>query len=135
MTRGRRISLALLAAVFVAAGGLHFVITDAYVRIMPPYLPAHRELVLLSGACEIAGGVGLLWGRTRRAAGIGLVLLLLAVWPANLQMALDARGAAKPAVEQALLWARLPLQPLLMIWIWRVSRPASPSPDLPGRRG
>ncbi|HEU4452228.1 MAG TPA: hypothetical protein VFR81_04180 [Longimicrobium sp.] len=128
MTRGRRISLALLAAVFVAAGVLHFAITDAYVRIMPPYLPAHRELVLLSGACEIAGGLGLLWERTRRAAGIGLVLLLLAVWPANLQMALDARDAAKPIVEQALLWARLPLQPLLMIWIWRVSRPPSPSP-------
>lgn len=128
MTRGRRISLALLAAVFVAAGALHFVITDAYVRIMPPYLPAHRELVLLSGACEIAGGLGLLWERTRRAAGIGLVLLLIAVLPANVQMALDARAAAKPMVEQALLWARLPLQPLLMIWIWRVSRPASPSP-------
>jgi len=129
MTRGRRISLAVLAAIFVAAGVLHFVITDEYVRIMPPYLPAHRELVLLSGACEVAGGIGLLWARTRRAAGIGLILLLLAVWPANLKMAMDARAAAKPAMEQALLWLRLPLQPLLMLWIWRVTRPASPLPD------
>lgn len=130
MTRGRRISLAVLAAIFVAAGVLHFVITDEYVRIMPRYLPAHRELVLLSGACEIAGGLGLLWARTRRAAAIGLVLLLLAVWPANLGMAMDARAAAKPFLQQALLWARLPLQPLLMLWVWRASRPASPSRDL-----
>jgi uncharacterized membrane protein len=130
MTRGRRISLAALAAIFVAAGVLHFVITDEYVRIMPRYLPAHRELVLLSGACEVAGGLGLLWARTRRAAAVGLVLLLLAVWPANLQMAMDAHDAAKPFVQQALLWARLPLQPLLMLWIWRATRPSSPSHDL-----
>ncbi len=130
MTRGRRISLAVLAAIFVAAGVLHFVIPDEYVRIMPRYLPAHRELVLLSGACEVAGGVGLLWARTRRAAAVGLVLLLLAVWPANLQMAMDAHDAAKPAIQQALLWARLPLQPLLMLWIWRAARSSSPSRDL-----
>jgi len=127
-TRGRRISLAVLAAIFLVAGVLHFVITDAYVRIMPPYLPAHRALVLLSGAFEVAGGIGLLWARARRAAGIGLVLLLLAVWPANLQMTMDARAAARPSLEQALLWLRLPLQPLLMLWIWRATRPASPLP-------
>ena len=107
---------------FVVAGALHFVSPETYVRIMPPYLPLHRELVYLSGAAEIAGGLGLFLERTRSAAGIGLVLLLLAVWPANLQMLLDARAADKPAWWLALLGLRLPLQVVLIAWVWRVSR-------------
>ena len=110
--------------IFVVAGALHFVSPETYERIMPPYLPLHRELVYLSGALEIAGGLGLLHERTRNAAGIGLILLLLAVWPANLQMLLDARAAGKPSWwPTSLLWARMPLQVLLMVWVWRVSRP------------
>jgi uncharacterized membrane protein len=112
----------LLGLLFVGAGAMHFLAPRAYEGIMPPYLPLHRELVLLSGALEIAGGIGLLSGRTRRAAGIGLILLLLAVWPANVQMLLDARAAGKPSWWVALLWARLPLQVLLMAWVWRASR-------------
>ena len=104
------------------AGALHFVSPETYERIMPPYLPLHRELVYLSGACEIAGGLGLFPERTRKIAGIGLVLLLFAVWPANLQMLLDARAADKPSWWTALLWARMPLQVLLIVWVWRVSR-------------
>jgi uncharacterized membrane protein len=117
------LSRTLLAGIFIAAGTLHFVIPEAYTRIMPPYLPLHRELVYLSGVLQIAGGVGLLHERTRRAAGIGLVLLLVAVWPANLQMLLNARAAGKPLGWEALLWARLPLQLLLMVWVWRASHP------------
>lgn len=90
---------------------------------MPPYLPLRRELVYLSGALEIAGGLGLFPERTRPAAGIGLVLLLVAVWPANVQMLLDARAAGKPAWWTALLGARLSLQPVVMRWVWHVSRP------------
>ena len=108
--------------IFVVAGALHFVSPETYERIMPPYLPLHRELVYLSGALEIAGGLGLLHERTRPAAGIGLILLLLAVWPANLQMLLDARATGKSGAYVALLWARMPLQVLLMYWVWRVSR-------------
>lgn len=89
---------------------------------MPQYLPLHRELVYLSGALEIAGGLGLLPERTRRAAGIGLILLLIAVWPANLQMLLDARAAGEPSWWVALLWVRLPLQVVLGVWVWRASR-------------
>ncbi|QIN77882.1 hypothetical protein GBA65_04400 [Rubrobacter marinus] len=120
---GISLSRALLGALFVGAGALHFYAPGAYERIMPPYLPLHRELVLLSGALEILGGLGMLTERTRPAAGVGLVLLLLAVWPANLQMLLDARAADKPSWWLALLWARLPLQLLLMAWVWRASRP------------
>lgn len=121
---GPRVSRALLAAVFVFAGVMHFVIPGAYERIMPPWLPWHRALVLLSGVCEIAGGVGLLARRTRRAAGIGLALLLVAVWPANVQMLLNARAAGASPLAEALLWARLPLQLLLVWWVLRASRPA-----------
>lgn len=117
-----RTSRHLLAAVFVFAGMMHFIIPASYVGIMPPWLPWHRGLVYLTGVLEIAGGVGLLVPRARRAAGIGLVLLLVAVWPANLQMLLNARAAHEPPWHEALLWLRLPLQILLIWWVWRASR-------------
>lgn len=113
---------ALTALIFVVAGVLHFVSPRTYEKIMPSYLPFHRELVYSSGACEIAGGLGLFPKRTRPIAGLGLVFLLVAVWPANLQMLLDARAAKKPRWWLALLWARLPMQVLLMAWVRRVSR-------------
>jgi uncharacterized membrane protein len=86
----------LLAMDFVGSGTLHFVAPGVFERIVLPYLPPHRELVHLSGAGELLGGLGLLSGCTRRIAGVWLVLLLLAVWPANLQMLLDARAAGRP---------------------------------------
>jgi uncharacterized membrane protein len=112
-----------LGFLFVVAGTLHFLFPNPYERIMPPYLPLHRELVYLSGALEIAGGLGLLEERSRGSVGIGLVLLLVAVWPANVQMLLDARAARKPLWWVALLWARLPVQIVLIVWVWRASRP------------
>lgn len=117
-------SRCILAALFVFAGTMHFVIPDQYAAIMPPALPLHRALVYLSGALEIAGGIGLLVPRTRRAAGIGLILLLIAVWPANVQMLLNARAAGASALSQTLLLLRLPLQILLIAWVWRASRSA-----------
>ncbi len=120
---GLSFSRVLLGLIFVVAGALHFRAPGAYEQIMPPYLPLHRELVYLSGALEIAGGLGLLAERTRRIAGVGLILLLVAVWPANLQMLLDARAAEKPLWWVALLWARLPLQLVLIAWVWRASHP------------
>lgn len=122
MKIGAGTSRIVLAALFAFAGTMHFVIPGQYVGIMPPALPWHRELVYLSGALEIAGGIGLLVPRTRRAAGLGLVLLLIAVWPANLQMLLNARAAGASAWSQAALLLRLPLQILLMAWVWRASR-------------
>ena len=113
-----RISSFILAALFTAAGVLHFVKPGMYVRIMPPWLPRPRELVYVSGVFEILGGLGLLYPPTRRAAGIGLILLLLAVWPANLQMLLNARAAGSALWWQAVLWARLPLQTALIAWVW-----------------
>jgi uncharacterized membrane protein len=124
----RAVSRWVLAAAFVFAGVMHFVITGAYVRIMPPWIPLHREMVLLSGVFQIAGGVGLLVPRTRRGAAAGLVLLLVAVFPANVQMLLNARAAGASSTAQTLLWARLPLQLALIAWVlfaagpWRHGR-------------
>ena len=86
---------------------------------MPPWLPYPRGLVLLSGVFQIAGGLGVLHPRTRRAAGWGLILLLLAVWPANFQMLFDARASGASAGTQALLALRIPLQIPLIWWVWR----------------
>ncbi len=107
----------------VVAGSLHFAATEAYVAIMPAYLPWHRELVYLSGGLEILFGLGLLWRRTRRLAGLGLILLFVAVLPANFNMALHDIQPASFHIPAALLWARLPFQLVLIFWAWRVSRP------------
>ena len=106
----------LVSVAFLTTGVLHFLATEAYAGIVPDYLPAHRALVLLSGGAEIAGGLGVLDPRTRAAAGRGLVALLVLVFPANLDMALHAQRHSIPA---ELLWARLPLQGVL---IWVVAR-------------
>ncbi len=107
----------------VVAGTLHFVATDAYVAIMPDYLPLHRELVYLSGVFEIMFGLGLLVRRTRGISGICLILLYLAVLPANINMAVQNIQPAEFDIPAFLLWARLPLQLVLIYWAWVVSRP------------
>jgi len=112
-------SLYILVVLFVGAGLLHFFQPAPYLRIMPPALPAPRLLVLLSGATEVVGGLGLLWPTTRRWAAWGLLALLLAVFPANVYMLQIHEQLHLPAWAA---WARLPLQPLLMWWVWRVGR-------------
>jgi uncharacterized membrane protein len=109
------------AGLFVTAGALHFIRPQLYAKIVPPALGHGAELVAISGLAEIAGGLGLLLPRTRSMSGCGLILLLLAVWPANILMAVDAERFAAVAPAWA-LWARVPLQLPLMWWVWRVSR-------------
>ena len=111
----------LLALFFVAAGALHFLRPRMYEEIMPSYVPAHRELVFASGAAEIAGAVLVVFPRTRRVGGLWLVATLVAVFPANVNMALDPERY--PSIPPALLWARLPVQALLIWWALRVTRP------------
>lgn len=117
------VSRRLLALFFVTAGTLHFVYMPGYMKIMPPWLPCHERLVAISGLFEIAGGLGVLWNTTRRWAGWGLIALCLAVLPANVQMLLDAQAAAASVPWLTLLWVRLPLQALLITWIWYATRP------------
>jgi uncharacterized membrane protein len=122
-----RLSQRLLAGFFVFAGTMHFVRPRYYEAIMPPYVPRHREAVVVSGAAEIAGGLAVISEGTRHFAGLWLVALLAAVFPANLHMALhpdQIRGLDPRRVRPWMLWARLPLQPLMMVWAWRATRPA-----------
>lgn len=118
-----------LAAIFIAGGILHLVKPALYRPYMPQALPAHDALILISGLAEIAGGVGLLFPPTMRAAGIGLMLLLVAVFPANVQMLQVYRARGVPWWGEMLLWARLPLQAALIWWTFTLSRRADPLPS------
>jgi len=109
----------VIGTLFVIAGALHFRFPRTYEQIVPAYLPAHRELVAISGLFEILGGLGVMLPRTRAFAGWGLIALLLAVFPANLQMATDSARYAKLAPAWV-LYARLPLQYLLILWVYAV---------------
>jgi len=108
---------------FVIAGTLHFAFPKSYEATMPGYLPAHRELVYVSGVAEIAGGAGLMHPSTRSWAGRWLIATLIAVFPANLNMALnpDRYAGHVPGGERALI-ARLPLQLALIAWVHKASR-------------
>ena len=109
----------LLGAFFVGAGLLHFAKPEPYESMLPDALPAHRELVYLSGVAEILGGAGVLSDRTTWWAGWWLIATMVAVFPANVNMAVEAERLR--SVPEALLWARLPLQAVLAHWIWRVA--------------
>lgn len=113
----KRIALLVLAAFFIVAGGNHFANLDFYLSIMPPYLPAHIELVYISGIFEMLGGLGILASATRKWAGYGLIALLVAVFPANIYMAMDPERFADLAARWA-LYIRLPLQFVLMMWVY-----------------
>ena len=113
----RSIARLLLSALFIVAGTLHLARAELFVRIVPPGFPAPLVLVVVSGICEILGGAGILLPAFRRAAGIGLLALLAAVFPANVFMAYDARSFADLA-PPLLLWLRLPLQFALAAWVW-----------------
>lgn len=113
--RPSRWQTAALVFVFLwfAIGGVaHFVALDTEMRIVPPYIPWPRATVLVSGVFELLGAAGLLWHRTRRAAGWGLIALTIAVTPANIYMLQHA--AEFPAVPYWALVARLPIQLVLL---------------------
>jgi uncharacterized membrane protein len=126
--RVRRIFRYLLSVFFMVAGANHFWNPRFYLMMMPPYLPHHSDLVFISGACEILGGIGVLFPEPlRRIAGWGLVALLIAVFPANLQMAIHdipMGGPGTPA-NPWLNWLRLPLQLVFIFWVLWCTRPPS----------
>jgi uncharacterized membrane protein len=107
----------LLGAFFVVAGSLHFLKPKPYAATVPDALPGKLQIVYASGVAEIAGGLGVLAGR--RAAGWWLIATLVAVFPANVNMAVNADRFR--SVPEPLLWARLPVQGLLIAWVWRVA--------------
>lgn len=114
-----------LAAFFSFAGIMHFVIPRSYEATMPPYLPYHREAVIVSGIAELAGGLAVIPPATRRPfARWWLVALLVAVFPANVHMAVNpeqVRGLDLERIPRWALWSRLPLQALMILWVWRAT--------------
>ena len=119
----RRLWRWVAALLFILAGANHFLNPHFYERIVPPGFPSPRILVIVSGLAEIAGGLGLLIRPLQRAAGWGLIALLVAVFPANIHMALYPE---RFGIVPWILWARLPLQVVLVAWVWWVALGRSP---------
>lgn len=128
-----RIVLRYVAAfAFIIAGSLHYIAPAQYQKIVPPAFPSPAALVAISGIAEIIGGIGLLIPALRKAAVWGLIALLIAVFPANLYMAISREKIPNLHIAPWLLWLRLPMQIVLIAWVWYV-RPISPTPS-PGNR-
>jgi uncharacterized membrane protein len=121
-----RASQRALAAFFTLAGVMHFVIPKRYEAIVPPYVPiSPQRAVVVSGVAEVAGGLAVVPEATRGLARWWLIALLVAVFPANVHMAVSPeaiRGLDTQRVPAWALWARLPLQPLMVWWVWRATR-------------
>ena len=111
-----RIPLLVIALFFLTGGIAHFVVADFFIKAMPDYLAYHKELVLVSGVLEILGGIGILIPQTRLLAGYGLIALIIAVYPANINMALHPEKYQN--IAELMLYMRLPLQFILLWFVW-----------------
>ena len=109
---------------FILTGTLHFLKPKMYEAIMPPYIPAHREMVRASGVAEMAGGVGVLVPGLAKPARWWLLATLVAVFPANVHMALNADDiTGLPPVPRWMLWARLPFQAAFAALVMKATEP------------
>jgi uncharacterized membrane protein len=125
LTKPQKVFLAIAACFYTFAGVLHFAKSAMYLKIVPPYIPLPLAMVYLSGAAEIAGGLGLLIPQVRRAAAWGLVALLIAVFPANVYMATNPVEAGAASLSAAALYGRLLLQPLFVWWVLWCTKPTA----------
>jgi uncharacterized membrane protein len=120
MNRTKTVSKYVLAVFMIGAGTMHFVNPDFYIKIMPSYLPLHRELVYLSGVCEIVLGVLILIPRYSTLAAWGMIALLIAVFPANIHVYQNQDVLPAPPLFHLL---RLPFQAVFMAWAYWHTRP------------
>ena len=118
----KKLVLLGLAAFFINVGIDHFINPDYYLSIMPPAFPLHLEAVYISGLFEVLGGLGVLIPRLRKFSGWGLIALLIAVYPANIYMALTPE--AFPDVPLSALYIRLVFQFIFFYWAYLLTRPA-----------
>ena len=125
MSRAKSISKYLLAIFMIVAGVMHFENPAFFLKAMPPYLSLHKELVLVSGVCEILLGILLLIPQTSRMAAWGIVALLIAVFPANLYVFQHQEILPAPPIVHFL---RLPLQGVFVLWAYLHTRPAKKKP-------
>ncbi len=119
----QQISLVAAALLFLSAGIVHFRATDAFAAIVPPFVPNPRLAVYGSGVAEICGAIGLLLPSLRKYAAWGLIALLIAVFPANIYMATANVQVTGRPLPRWVLYARLPLQALLVYWIAYIGLP------------
>lgn len=103
---------------YIVAGVPHFTSAEFYLPMMPPYLPAHLELIYISGFFEIIGGIGLMIPSLRRYAAWGLIALLFAVFPANIHLAFNNIQLTAQPPSPILMWLRLPFQLVFMYMVW-----------------
>jgi uncharacterized membrane protein len=118
----KRVGPWIFAGFFLVSGILHLAVPATYARIVPPMFPRPRLLVLISGGAELLGGVGLLVPRFRRAAAFGLAILLVAIFPANIYMAVAHVPSEGLLGNRWLQWLRLPIQLPLIWWAWQYTR-------------
>jgi uncharacterized membrane protein len=124
MNRVKRVLLWVMGIFYIVGGIAHFTNTAFYLPMMPPYLPWHRELIYLSGVAELALGIAVLVSRLRQRAAWAIIWLLIAVFPANIHIALH-NVPLSGAHEGAGIWnwVRLPFQAVLIAWAWWYTRP------------
>jgi len=123
-TKTRRFFRGLLGVALVLQGINHFVLDEEMARWIPSWLPAPVLMVHLSGIAEIVLGLALFVPRLRRLAGWGIVALLIAVFPANIEMV--RRPELMPNVPEVLLWIRLPFQLVFFYWVWACAIAVAP---------
>jgi uncharacterized membrane protein len=112
-----------MAVFYVGAGINHFIMPLYYMAIMPPYIPWHLQFVYITGACEILIGLLLIPKSTRRVTAWILIGLLIAIFPANIQMTINYANEGNPGLWYTIL--RLPVQLLLIWWAWIYTKPVS----------
>ena len=107
------IALYIMAAFLIFAGISHFTKKNFFMEVMPPYIPKHEEMVIISGIVEIILGIGLLFSQTKSLAAWGIILFFIAVFPANIYMVTSGKFKKIP---KWMIWLRLPLQFILIAW-------------------
>lgn len=112
-----------MALLYAVAGANHLIHPEVYKQIMPEWVPLHDEMVFISGICEIVFALLLLLQLTRRISAWFIILLLIAVFPANIQMMLNYHHEHKPGLWLTVL--RLPLQIVLIWWAYSFTKPFS----------
>lgn len=109
----------LIAGLFLVTGILHFIRPQMFVKIMPEYIPRHQAMVYISGVAEVIGAIGILIDQTQEWAGWGLILLLIAVFPANINMTIKSvQKSGYTSLFSIVTMVRLPLQFVLIYWVY-----------------
>ncbi len=128
MSRTKRVLLWVMGGFYILNGLNHFFNADAYIAIMPAYLPWHSQLVALSGVAEIAVGAGVLIRATRVTAAWGIIALLILIFPANLYVAMNGLPYVGDEPNVVLNWVRLPFQLVLIAWAYWYTKPTTRVP-------